>query len=399
MKVDTDSRKIEELLVRGVEDVIVREHLEQALKSGRQLRVKFGIDPTAPDIHLGHTVPLRKLRAFQELGHQIILLIGDFTAKIGDPSGRSETRKPLTEEDVKKNMEGYLEQAGKIIDIKKAETVYNSSWFAKEGLRELIELSSAGSIQQVMRRADFRKRLDEDNDITLLEALYPLFQGYDSVKVSADVEIGGTDQLFNILMGRRVQRHYGVPEQDVLTIQLLEGTDGVKKMSKSIGNYIGIMEEPHVMFNKIMLIKDELILKYFWLCTDVSQDELDGYEKRLNEGANPRDIKMELGKKIVALYHSKEAAENAAAEFEKVFSKKELPGDIAGHKISANPISLADLLVESDIAKSKGEAKRLVEQGGVEIVGAVEKDWGKLIEFKGGEVVQAGKRKFIKIKL
>ena len=397
MTVNTDFQKIEELLVRGVEDVIVKEHLEQALKSGKQLRVKFGIDPTAPDIHLGHTVVLRKLRAFQDLGHHVILLIGDFTAKIGDPSGRSEARKPLSEEDVENNMKGYLEQAGKIIDIKKAEVVYNSSWFAKEGLRELIDLSSTGSIQQVLRRADFRKRLDEDNDITLLEALYPLFQGYDSVKVKADVEIGGTDQLFNLLMGRRVQRHYKMPEQDILTAQLLEGTDGVKKMSKSVGNYVGVNDEPVDMFSKVMTIKDDLILKYFWLCTDVSQDELDNYEKQLNEGANPRDIKMKLGKKIVAMYHSKEEAERAAAEFEKVFSKKELPENIAEHKISANPISLADLLVESDIAKSKGEAKRLVEQGGVEIDGAVEKDWGKQIEFKGGEVVQAGKRKFIKI--
>ena len=301
MTVNTDSRKIEELLVRGVEDVIVKEHLEQALKSGKQLRVKFGIDPTAPDIHLGHTVVLRKLRAFQDLGHHVILLIGDFTAKIGDPSGRSEARKPLSEEDVENNMKGYLEQAGKIIDIKKAEVVCNSSWFAKEGLRELIDLSSAGSIQQVLRRADFRKRLDEDNDITLLEALYPLFQGYDSVKVKADVEIGGTDQLFNLLMGRRVQRHYKMPEQDILTAQLLEGTDGVKKMSKSVGNYVGVNDEPVDMFSKVMTIKDDLILKYFWLCADVTQDELDSYEKRLNDGANPRDIKIELGKKIVAL--------------------------------------------------------------------------------------------------
>ncbi len=392
-----DEQKIKEILERGVEDVIVKEHLVAALRSGKKLRVKFGIDPTAPDIHLGHAVPLRKLRAFQELGHQIILLIGDFTAKIGDPSGRSEARKPLTEEDVKKNMDGYLEQAGKIIDIKKAEIVYNSSWFAKEGLRELIELSSAGSIQQVLRRADFRKRLDEDNDITLLEVLYPLFQGYDSVKVRADVEIGGTDQLFNMLMGRRVHRHYRAPEQDVLTTQILEGTDGVKKMSKSIGNYIGLTEAPNAMFSKIMAVKDELILKYFWLCTDVSQDELDDYHKRIEKGANPRDIKIELGKKIVSLYYSHKAAEEAAAEFEKVFSKKELPEDMPVHALSKNPITLSELLVEAKIVTSKGEAKRLVEQGGVEIDGAVEKDWRKEIAFKGEEVVRAGKRKFVRI--
>ena len=394
-----NSQKIKEILERGVEDVIVKEHLEKALKSGRQLRVKFGIDPTAPDIHLGHAVPLRKLRAFQELGHRIILLIGDFTAKIGDPSGRGEARKPLGEEDVKKNMGGYLEQAGKIIDLKEAEIVYNSSWFAKEGLRELIELSSAGSIQQVLRRADFSKRLNEGNDITLLEVLYPLFQGYDSLKVKADMEIGGTDQLFNLLMGRRVQRHYKMPEQDILTTQLLEGTDGVKKMSKSVGNYIGISEKPDDMFSKTMSLKDDLILKYFWLCTNVTRDELDEYQRRVEKGANPRDIKMELGKKIVALYHSPKEAEAAQKEFEKVFSKKELPTEMPEYLMLADEISVLDLVMSAKLAKSKSDARRMIEQKGVKINGQTTNDALALIKItKEGIVLQYGKKTFMRVK-
>lgn len=378
--------------------MIVREHLEAALKSGKQLRVKFGIDPTAPDIHLGHSVPLRKLKAFQDLGHQIILLIGDFTAKIGDPSGRNEARKPLTEKDVKKNMDGYLEQAGKIIDIKKTETVYNSSWFAKESVLELIELSSAGSIQQVMHRADFRKRLDEGSDITLLETLYPLFQGYDSVKIKADVEIGGTDQLFNILMGRRVQRHYRMPEQDVLTAQLLEGTDGAKKMSKSVGNYIGLTEDPNIMLAKIMSIPDKLILRYFELCTNISENEINEFEKNLKAGANPRDIKIELGKQIVSLYHSKKAAEEAAEEFDKIFSKKEMPTDILERTVKKEQMPLVDILVETGLAKSKSEARRLISQGGVKADQKTITDIEAVLQIPTwGVILQCGKRHFVKI--
>lgn len=396
MKVDADSRKIEELLVQGVEDVIIKEHLEQALKSGRQLRVKFGIDPTGPKIHLGRAATLRKLKAFQDLGHQIILIIGDFTATIGDPSDKLSKRPTLSKEQVQENMRDYAKQLGKILDMDKVELRYNSEWLEKLSLKDINDLADCFSFQQMASRRNFKDRIDKGEDVSMREMLYPLMQGYDSVVVKSDVEVGGFDQLFNLMAGRAIQKQYGQPEQDILTTQMLEGTDG-RKMSTSWGNVITIVDEPNDMFGKIMAIKDELILKYFWLCTDVSQDELDGYEKRLNEGANPRDIKMELGKKIVALYHSNKEAENAAAEFEKVFSKKELPEDVAEHKISANPISLADLIVESGLAKSKGEAKRLVEQGGVEIDGAVEKDWGRLIEFKGGEVVQAGKRKFMKI--
>lgn len=394
-----DEQKIKEILERGVEDVIVKEHLEAALRSGKKLRVKFGIDPTSPDLHLGHAVVLRKLKALQELGHTIVLIIGDFTATIGDPSGKSKTRPPLTAEDVGKNMRDYLDHAGKIIDIKKAEVRYNSEWLEKLGGARMLELLSLVSVNQILERDDFAKRLREQQSIRMHELLYPVIQAYDSVMVQADLECGGTDQMFNILMGRTLMERMGKAPQDVLMVPIIEGTDGKEKMSKSLGNYIGISDVPQDMFGKVMSVPDNLILKYFWLCTDVSQDELDDYHKRIEKGANPRDIKIELGKKIVALYHSQVAAEEAAAEFEKVFSKKELPEDMPTHTLSKNPITLPELLVEAKLSTSKSDAKRLVEQGGVEIAGAVEKDWRKEITFKEGEVVQAGKRKFVKIVL
>lgn len=394
-----DEQKIKEILERGVEDVIVKEHLEAALRSGKKLRVKFGIDPTSPDLHLGHAVVLRKLKALQELGHTIVLIIGDFTATIGDPSGKSKTRPPLTADDVGKNMRDYLDHAGKIIDIKKAEVRYNSEWLEKLGGAKMLELLSLVSVNQILERDDFAKRLREQQSIRMHELLYPVIQAYDSVMVEADLECGGTDQMFNMLMGRTLMERMGKAPQDVLMVPIIEGTDGKEKMSKSLGNYIGISDVPQDMFGKVMSVPDNLILKYFWLCTDVSQDELDDYHKRIEKGANPRDIKMELGKKIVALYHSQVAAEEAAAEFEKVFSKKELPEDMPTHALSKNPITLPELLVEAKLSTSKSDAKRLVEQGGVEIAGAVEKDWRKEITFKEGEVVQAGKRKFVKIVL
>lgn len=394
-----DEQKIKEILERGVEDVIVKEHLEAALRSGKKLRVKFGIDPTSPDLHLGHAVVLRKLKALQELGHTIVLIIGDFTATIGDPSGKSKTRPPLTAEDVGKNMRDYLDHAGKIIDIKKAEVRYNSEWLEKLGGARMLELLSLVSVNQILERDDFAKRLREQQSIRMHELLYPVIQAYDSVMVQADLECGGTDQMFNMLMGRTLMERMGKAPQDVLMVPIIEGTDGKEKMSKSLGNYIGISDVPQDMFGKVMSVPDNLILKYFWLCANVSQDELDDYHKRIEKGANPRDIKIELGKKIVALYHSQVAAEEAAAEFEKVFSKKELPEDMPTHTLSKNPITLPELLVEAKLSTSKSDAKRLVEQGGVEIAGAVEKDWRKEITFKEGEVVQAGKRKFVKIVL
>lgn len=391
-------QKIKDILTRGVEDVIVKEHLEFQLKSGKQLRVKFGIDPTAPDIHLGHTVILRKLKQFQELGHQIVFLIGDFTAQIGDPSGRSQARKMLSKEEVNKNEENYLVQASKILNLENTEIVHNNDWFSKGGSRMILELATAGSIQQVLHRADFKKRLQENQDITLLETLYPLFQGYDSVMVKADVEIGGTDQLFNLLMGRRVQRHYGMPEQDIIITPLLEGLDGIKKMSKSIGNYIGITEKSFNMFEKVMLVPDDLIIKYFTLCTDFLQNDIDKISGRLKSGENPRDIKMDLAEEIVRIYHGENEAGKAKEEFIRVFSKKELPEEIEEFKLKNKKINILDLMEQAGLIKSRGEGKRLVEQGGVKIDDVVVENWDGEIEFKGGEIIQIGKRSFIKIK-
>ena len=376
-----------DLLTRGVVEVIEKEHLEAALRQaqGKKLRVKFGIDPTAPDLHLGHTVPLRKLRQFQDAGHQAVLIIGDFTARIGDPTGRSEERKPLTEKQVKANLKEYLKQAGKILNIKKLEVHHNSKWFLKEGVAPILELSRAGSIQQVLR-------LDEGHDITMLEMMYPLFQGYDSVKVKADLEIGGTDQKFNLLMGRRVQRHFGVSEQDILTLPLLEGTDGVKKMGKSYGNYIGLAEEPAAMFGKVMSIPDELTVKYAELLTDLSIEDMESSVK-----SDPRSSKMKLAREIVEMYHNKKAALGAEDEFVRVVSNKEAPSDVKSQKLNVKSLALIDLLMETKLATSKSEARRLIEQGGVRIDGEKQTDSAKVVEFEEEILLQVGKHKFLKI--
>ncbi len=355
----------EKLLARGVAEVIVKEHLEHALNSGRKLRVKFGIDPTAPDLHLGHTVPLRKLRQFQDAGHQVVLIIGDFTAMIGDPSGRNEARKPLTEKDVKQNLKNYLKQAGKVLTIKKAEVVYNSRWY-KKNAELFLDLARRESVQRLLERDDFQKRLKEGKEITVLEEFYPLLQGYDSVMVKADVEIGGTDQKFNLLMGRKLQRSYEIAEQDVITLPLLEGTDGVKKMSKSAGNYIGLDELPMDMFGKIMAVPDNLIDKYYELLTDENRTMPD-----------PREAKLELGRIIVGMYHGTKAGQQAKEEFIRVFSKKEAPSERPKKNVAG--LNVVEALVKAGAAASKSEARRLVEQGGVEFNGQKVQDAGATV--------------------
>jgi tyrosyl-tRNA synthetase len=338
-------------------------------------------------------VPLRKLRAFQDFGHQAVLIIGDFTATIGDPSGRSEQRKQLSKEEVEKNLKTYLAQAKKVLNLDKVEIYYNSEWFGKEGLMKLYELTSKVTIQRAMERDDFQKRLADNKDISTLEILYPLFQGYDSVKVKADVEIGGKDQKFNLLMGRRVQRGYNMKEQDIMTTWLIEGTDGSRKMSKSFGNYIGLMEAPESMHGKIMSIPDDLVIKYFQALTDVSGDEIRKMEKELKSGANPRDLKLRLAREIVAMYHSETAAKKAEKNFIKTFSLREMPEEIKKARVKNK--NILDVLVETGLCPSKSDARRNVEQGGVSFDRLVIKDIK--FEIKKSGVLKKGKRHFIKI--
>lgn len=401
---DTNSQKIEEILTRGVDEIIDKEHLEKALKSGKQLRIKFGIDPTSPDLHLGHSIPLRKLKQFQDLGHRVVLLIGDFTAMIGDPSGRSTQRVMLTEKMVKQNMKDYVKQAGKILDLKKVEIRYNNDWYKRKGATFLMELSSKFTLARVTERDDFKKRMKEDVDISMLELTYPLLQGYDSVELKSDVEIGGRDQKFNLLMGRKVQKRYNMPEQDIITLPLLEGLDGIKKMSKSLGNYIGLTEAPSQMFGKVMSVPDELMWKYFNLVTDLALEEIEELKQdKQNFKISPRDIKAKLAKEIVKIYHGDKKAELAEEEFNKVHRDKELPSDMPVFETDKKNYFIADLLCDSMLATSKNEAKRLVEGGGVEIISGTQKervaDWKKEINLEDGIIIKVGNRKFIKVKL
>lgn len=396
-KIITDENKIKELLSRGVEDVIVREHLENQLKSGKQLRIKFGIDPTGPKIHLGRAIPLRKLRALQDWGHKIVLIIGDFTATIGDPSDKTSKRPMLTKEDVKENMRNYENQLGKIIDLEKAEINYNSDWLENLTVREMSALAESFSLQQMLARRNFKERYEKGEEISMREMLYPLFQGYDSVVVKADIEIGGFDQLFNVKAGRIIQEYYGQPQQDILTTQMLEGTDG-RKMSTSWGNVINIIDEPNDMFGKIMSAKDELIAKYFLLCTNVPEADIKIMESDMKSNKlNPRDAKLNLAFEIVKIYYGENKAQKAKEEFINIFSKKELPTEIEEFKLKNGKINIIDLLLECGAVKSKGEAKRLIEQKGIKVNDEVVESWDEETEFKGEEILQVGKRKFLKI--
>jgi len=381
----TNEEKIKEILEKGTVEVIEREHLNLALKSGKKLKIKFGIDPTAPDLHLGHAVPLRKLRQFQNAGHQAILIIGNYTAQIGDPSGRDITRKPLTKEEIKKNIKKYLDQAGKIIDIKKTKILHNSKWL--DNARLPIVLSAKASVQQILEREDFQKRINNRQSITVLELLYPLFQGYDSVAVKADVEIGGSDQKFNLITGRKIQRAFNMPEQDILTTPLLVGTDGVKKMSKSYGNYISISEKPEIMFSKIMKVPDSEVRNYFMLLTD--EIPAGKFEKRMEE-------KKYLARQIVKMFYGEKKADKAKEYFEKTFSKKENPTDIDIRVIGAGK-EWGDFLVEEKFVTSKSEAKRLVGGGGIDFENTRISNSGEKI-IKSG-VAKIGKYKYIRIEV
>lgn len=400
MKINIDPEKIKEILERGVAEVIVKKHLEDRMASGEKLRVKFGIDPTGPAIHLGNAIPLWKLKKIQDLGHQIILLIGDFTARIGDTSDKQNIRQPLTDEEIEQNMKTYKDQTGKILDLNKTEFVYNSQWLKSLSFEDFLKLQSCFTVAQMIERENFHDRYKAGKPISLPEFSYPLMQGYDSVAIKSDVEIGGTDQTFNMLAGRTIQRAYGQEPQDVITLALLEGTDG-RKMSKSYGNVISIMDEPNDMYGKIMSMQDEFMVKYFILCTDVPIAEIRGMEEQLKKGdVNPRDIKARLAGEITAMYHGKKEAQKAEKEFNRVFKEKELPSEIDGVELAEGEYNILDLLVKIKMASSKAEAKRLIVQGGIKINGQVEKDWQKNIKIERGKeiLIQSGKRKFIKIR-
>lgn len=374
-----------ELLSRGVEEVINKNDLQKQLKS-KKIRVKLGIDPTAPDLHLGHAVALRKLKQFQDAGHKVILIIGDFTAMIGDPTDRVGARESLTTAQVNKNMREYLDQAGKILNLKKVEIKHNSQWFKKIDFKNLLDLMSSFTVQQLIEREDFSKRIKEGKPVGYHELIYPIMQAYDSVVVKADLEIGGRDQRLNILAGRDLMSKSDMKPQNVLTLPLLEGTDGKRKMSKSFDNYIGISDKPNDMFGKIMSIPDSLMPKYFELLTDL----------KMPRSKDGRKNKLLLAKTITATLHNKKMADKAEDHFIKVFSKKEQPTDIVKLKIKAKKINLVDLLIKAGV-KSKSEARRLIDQGGVRIDKEVKKGYNTKTSIKGGSVLQIGKRKFFEL--
>jgi tyrosyl-tRNA synthetase len=388
-------KKFEELLTRGVEEVIDKKNLEHKLASGKKLRVKLGIDPTSPNIHIGRAVQLWKLAQFQKLGHKVVFIIGDFTGVIGDSSDKESERPMLSEKEVKANLKNYLKQAGKIIDLDKAEVHYNSKWLKKLGFLEIGRMADAFSLHEFIARENIAMRLKDGKRIGLREVLYPLMQGYDSVAVKADVELGGTDQRFNLLAGRTLQKAYQQVPQDILTTSLLEGTDG-RKMSSSWGNVINIFDEANDMFGKVMRVEDRLLVKYFILATSMPMSEVVAAEKELKKGANPRHIKKRLAEEIVTLYHGKKAAIAASKEFDRVFSQKEKPSEIPEVKVKSN--NIIELLVETGMAPSNSEARRLIQQGGVRLDDQVVKDVGMKVEVKSGQILQAGKRKFAKLK-
>ncbi|MDR0978001.1 MAG: tyrosine--tRNA ligase [Endomicrobium sp.] len=382
--------EIFERIKRGTNEIIPVGELSKKLSSGRKLRIKLGVDPTAPDLHLGHTVIINKLKTFQDLGHQIVFLIGDFTARIGDPSGRSETRPVMTEEQIKKNVETYTEQVFKILDKDKTEIAYNSSWLGELGINGLLKLASKSTVAQMLIRDDFEKRYKADKPISIVEFLYPLLQAYDSVALKADIELGGNDQKFNLLLGREIQRDYGIKEpQTVITMPLLEGTDGVRKMSKSYNNYIALNDSPKDMFGKIMSISDDLMYKYYELLT---QDDLTSVK-----AMHPKEAKSALAGQIVERYYGRESALKEKQEFNKVFAEKNVPDNLPEFKIeTGSDLKLSDLLVKSGMVLSRKEAKRLIEQGGVKI-DSQRTTHDVFLNFSESFVLQTGKRNFRKI--
>ncbi len=392
MPINSNKAKIKQLLERGVEEVIDRKKLEQKLLSGRQLRIKLGIDPTSPNLHLGRSIPLLKMRDFQELGHQAVFIIGDFTGVIGDTSDKESERPLLAEETVKENLKTYINQFGKIIDIGKSEVHYNSEWLDPLRYREICCQADQFSLNEFISRENIRKRLDEGKRVSLRELLYPLMQGYDSVAIKADVELGGTDQRFNLLAGRAIQRYYGQEPQDIITNPLIEGLDG-RKMSSSWGNTVNLTETPNNMFGKVMSLKDEFIIRYFTLLTRVELDTIAGYEQELKSGANPRNIKLKLAFEHVRFYHGENEAKAAEDYFITTISKKELPEEM--RELKPKNYDLLSILIESGAVKSKSEGRRVVSQNGVKVNRETVSD--PEFTLNSGDIIQKGKTFFLKV--
>ena len=386
---------IDEVLTRGVETYVPKEGLKERMKSSKKMKIYLGCDPTSSLIHLGNAVPLRKLRDFQNLGHEVIFLVGSFTALIGDTSDKDAMRKPLTPEEIEQNFHTYKQQASKVLDFSRAKIMYNGDWLSNLSFKNIVELAQKFTVQQMIERDMYQKRLQAGKPIGLHEFLYPLMQGYDSVHMEVDMEIGGNDQLFNMLAGRTLLKIYKNKDKFVLTTPLIEGLDG-RKMSKSYGNTINLTDEPKDMFGKVMSMKDELIIKYLTICTDMPVKEIDLIDQELKNGANPRDAKMRLGQEVVTLYHGAKAATQAQQEFINMFQKGGLPDEIPEFKMSGER-NIIDLLELCKLIESRADGKRLIQQGGVKIDDKKIDDITKTIHLKKGMVIQAGKRRFAKI--
>jgi len=403
-QVTENAKKQMRIILKGVSQIVGEEDLliklERSLKTGKPLTIKLGLDPSAPDIHLGHTVVLRKIKQMQDLGHQAVIIIGDLTGRIGDPSGKSKGRKALTDREILENAKTYQEQIFRILDPEKTEVRYNGEWLELITLEEVLHMAATTTVARMLEREDFKNRYTNHIPIGLHEFFYPLMQAYDSVEIKADLELGGTDQTFNILMGRNLQKEKGMEQQAALFMPILEGLDGVEKMSKSLGNYIGIQEDARVMFKKIMEVPDFLILKYFELTTDITPDELNTIHNRLENGENPKYLKLDLARIITGLYHNPEETKAAEKYFEEAFSKKEIPQEIDTMEVATNQNNLFDTirpLVEGGVVKSGSDMRRLLEQGGIQKNGTKINSLDEAIQT--GDILKIGKKQFIKIRL
>ncbi len=392
-----DLQKIHTLLHRGTVEVLVKKDLEQKLLSGRQLNIKLGIDPTGSDLHIGHMVVIRKLKELQDLGHRILLLFGNFTGQIGDPTGKAETRPTKTQDELEANAKHYLQQAGKILDTTKIEIVWNADWLQKLTFADVIKLASHFTVAQMLERDMFQDRIKAKEPIAVHEFMYPLMQGYDSVALKADVELGGTDQTFNLLAGRALQKAYGQTPQDIITVPILEGLDGKLKMGKSTKNYIGVNDIPKEMYGKVMSLPDHLILRYFELATSLPMEELAQLKKGLEQGENPKNLKMKLAQELVTIYHDAASAKAAEQEFIEIFSNRGLPTEIELKMVAEKELDIVQLLTLLELASSRSDAKRLIEGGGVKIDGQKVVSIDEKVTLDKEKLIQVGKRKFLKV--